>query len=264
MPNAAEAGERLEAGSWVLALAADLIFASRSRGAAAPGVPVRVVGNAEAVYRQATEHRPGLILLDLDHPAGSVPSLIERLKADPATAAVPLVGLGLAWLRPSVEFFDAPGTREEAVDVEAERARERDVVAEGVDGAGVPWTLAVRRGERGLVCVELDGGVACGMIPATSDEHWSASFGGSALVEEQRPRRCTAGAVVTDAERVRLDFDDGTTVELTPVPTVLDIPARFYGHCWQAATYVSATTVLDADGNVLDARDHDTDAFGDR
>jgi CheY-like chemotaxis protein len=78
-----------------LALVADLIFASRIRGAAAAaGVEVAVVQSAAAFLERARALRPRLILIDLDARTGDAAALIRELKADPALHAIPIVAFG--------------------------------------------------------------------------------------------------------------------------------------------------------------------------
>lgn len=50
-----------------------------------------LVATGEAALRLAREHAPALILLDRRMPALDGPELARRLRADPRTAAIPLV-----------------------------------------------------------------------------------------------------------------------------------------------------------------------------
>lgn len=78
-----------------LALVADLLFASRIRGAAAAaGVEVAVVQSAAAFLERARALHPRLILIDLDARAGDAPALIRELKEDPVLRSVPVVAFG--------------------------------------------------------------------------------------------------------------------------------------------------------------------------
>lgn len=78
-----------------VALVADLIFASRIRGVAdAVGVRVRTVGSASELLDAARSVSPRLIILDLDARGVDVPGLVERIKSDPALAAIPVVVFG--------------------------------------------------------------------------------------------------------------------------------------------------------------------------
>ena len=80
-------------GAPVLALVTDLIFASKIRGAGgAAGVATRTVRTPDAVWAACGEATPRMILLDLEARSGEVPALIRRLKAAPATRAVPVIG----------------------------------------------------------------------------------------------------------------------------------------------------------------------------
>ncbi|HEX7117498.1 MAG TPA: response regulator [Longimicrobiales bacterium] len=78
-----------------LALVADLLFASRVRGAAeAAGVRVKTVRSVGELLDAAKEEMPRLILLDLDARGADVPSLVRELKAEPSLAGVPVVVFG--------------------------------------------------------------------------------------------------------------------------------------------------------------------------
>ena len=126
-----------------------------------------------------------------------------------------------------IEFFDArPGPSEDvdgdAADAEPRRISERDIVLEG-EVSGRPWMLAVWLAENQTVCVEL-GGVSCGSLPEDSDLPWSA---GSTTYPQGRgevPSHCAYGVLAPQVDRVRLDLSDGTSVELEPASTSLEIP----------------------------------------
>lgn len=76
----------------VVAAAADMIFASRIRGAGqAAGIGVRLAGSGKALLEAAAEPGVRLILIDLDHRSLKVAEVIRELKAGP-TSAVPVVG----------------------------------------------------------------------------------------------------------------------------------------------------------------------------
>lgn len=82
-------------GEGVCALVADLIFASRIRGAgAAEGVRVDTVATAQALLEAAHAARPRLILIDLAARGADPVSLIAAVKADPELASVPIVAFG--------------------------------------------------------------------------------------------------------------------------------------------------------------------------
>lgn len=78
-----------------IALVADLLFASRVRGAAdAVGTRVRTVRSAAELLDTARTDGPRLILLDLDARGVDVPALVAQLKSDPALAGIPVVVFG--------------------------------------------------------------------------------------------------------------------------------------------------------------------------
>ena len=75
-----------------LAFVADLIFASRVKGAAqAAGVAAEVLQSADRVLERARARRPPVVLVDLEARGGAGVELVRRLKADAATAEVPVV-----------------------------------------------------------------------------------------------------------------------------------------------------------------------------
>ncbi|MGH7480755.1 MAG: response regulator [Longimicrobiales bacterium] len=82
-------------GADVLAVAADLMFASRIRGAAATaGAAVAFARTRQDALGRARAAHPRLILLDLDAVGVDPPELIRALKTDPGTGAVPIVAFG--------------------------------------------------------------------------------------------------------------------------------------------------------------------------
>lgn len=84
-----------EAGTAAVALVADLMFASRVRGAArAAGVEAVTVERAERLLEEVAHRRPRVVLVDLEARGVDAPALVRRLKADPATARVPVVAFG--------------------------------------------------------------------------------------------------------------------------------------------------------------------------
>lgn len=88
-------GARLEtttgANGEIVALAADMLFASRIRGAAtAAGVNVRMARSPDDAAR-AIAAGARRLLLDLDLRGPDPVALIERLRADPATAGVEIL-----------------------------------------------------------------------------------------------------------------------------------------------------------------------------
>lgn len=78
-----------------VALVADLMFASRVRGAAtAAGVEARTVSRADALLEEARRRRPRVVLLDLEARGVDVAALVARLRADPVTSGVPIIAFG--------------------------------------------------------------------------------------------------------------------------------------------------------------------------
>lgn len=76
----------------VVALSADLLFASRIRGAAeAMGAAVELARGADALLERARTATPRRILLDLDTRTTDPIALIETLKSDPATRDIEIV-----------------------------------------------------------------------------------------------------------------------------------------------------------------------------
>ena len=83
------------AGGLAIALVADLLFASRIRGAAnAVGARALTVRTADELIERSREVAPRLILLDLEARGVNAPALIERLKADPELSSVPVIAFG--------------------------------------------------------------------------------------------------------------------------------------------------------------------------
>lgn len=81
-----------EAAPPIIALVADLFFASKVRGTAnAAGVAAETVGTAERLLTRVQEHSPRLVLIDLDHRATDGAALIRRLKADPSSAGITII-----------------------------------------------------------------------------------------------------------------------------------------------------------------------------
>jgi CheY-like chemotaxis protein len=76
----------------VLALVADLLFAARIRGTAdAAGVTARTFASAAALEEAARAGAPALVLVDLGARGADPAALIARLRAEPATARVPVI-----------------------------------------------------------------------------------------------------------------------------------------------------------------------------
>lgn len=83
------------AGTAAVALVADLMFASRIRGAAAAaGVEVATVSRADRLLDEVRRLRPRLVLVDLDARGMDAADLIRRLKADPETAGARVIAFG--------------------------------------------------------------------------------------------------------------------------------------------------------------------------
>ena len=76
------------AGTVILALAADLLFASRIRAAAsAAGVDAVLFRSADVLLDAARARTPRRVLIDLDARGIDAPALIRALKADARTSA---------------------------------------------------------------------------------------------------------------------------------------------------------------------------------
>ncbi len=88
-------GRETTGGAPTLALVADLLFASRIRGAAAAvGVRARTVRTADELLREARSETPRSILVDLDARGVDAPELVRALKSDRLLAGVPVVAFG--------------------------------------------------------------------------------------------------------------------------------------------------------------------------
>ncbi len=111
----------------VLAWAADLMSGARMRGAAeATGTTLRLVRSGEELLRVAAAESPRLIVVDLEA-RGDPAAAIARLKADPATAAVPVLAF-------------APHVREDAIAAARAAGAER-VLARGAFIRDLPRLL---------------------------------------------------------------------------------------------------------------------------
>jgi len=74
----------------ILAVLDDLMFTSKIRAAASGlGVAVSFARSREAALTAAREQSPALVILDLDNPRTDPVGIVEALKADAATRAVP-------------------------------------------------------------------------------------------------------------------------------------------------------------------------------
>ena len=79
----------------ILALVPDLFFLSRIRAAAEQhGVAVETVRRAERLVPRATEVAPTLIIVDMGIVDQDWAAAVRDLKANPATASVPLIAFG--------------------------------------------------------------------------------------------------------------------------------------------------------------------------
>ncbi len=112
----------------VLAWAADLVSAARIRGAAqAAGTELRLVRGADELLRAAAAEQPRLIVVDLEA-RGEPAAAIARLKADAATAAIPVIAF-------------APHVREDALAAARSAGAER-VLARGAFIRDLPRLLS--------------------------------------------------------------------------------------------------------------------------
>jgi CheY-like chemotaxis protein len=66
---------------------------SAERALAAAGYQVVSAGDGEEALRQARQHAPALILLDIMLPKLSGPDVLKALKKDPVTATIPVMML---------------------------------------------------------------------------------------------------------------------------------------------------------------------------
>lgn len=73
------------------------------------GFQVRVCGNGEEVLAAVREFCPDLILLDVMMPGMDGPSTLARLRADPATAAIPVIFLTAKVQPPEVVHYQSLG-----------------------------------------------------------------------------------------------------------------------------------------------------------
>ncbi len=74
-----------------------------------PGLQLATAADAAGGLRQALQTRPDLILLDLQLPDGDGVELLQRLRAEPATAAIPCIALSASALPEEVERALAAG-----------------------------------------------------------------------------------------------------------------------------------------------------------
>lgn len=124
-----------ERGGGVVALVADLLFASRIRGAAAAtGVNVQTVSSPAALKRLAVEQEPRLILVDLDARVGDAPALIAELKGAAQLGAVQVVAFGSHLEREALLAAQAAGA--DRVLARSAFVRELPTILQGMDIAG--------------------------------------------------------------------------------------------------------------------------------
>ena len=82
-------------GRRIVALVRDLFFAIRIKETLeARGYAVEVVKSAAAIDAALAAPGPALVILDLNFRAIDPPATIARLKADPATSALPILAFG--------------------------------------------------------------------------------------------------------------------------------------------------------------------------
>jgi CheY-like chemotaxis protein len=130
-------GEDSSPGPSILALVADLLFASRIRGVATMlGLPVATVGTPAALLNSARKERPALILIDLDARVGDAPALIRELKADPELCAIRVIAFG-SHLEREV-LLEARAAGADRVMARSAFVRELKDLLEGMDVADSP------------------------------------------------------------------------------------------------------------------------------
>jgi len=76
-----------------------------------PGFEVRTCASGREGLAAAREWQPGLILLDVMMPELDGPGVLERLRQDPATAAIPVVFITARTQAQEVERLRALGAR---------------------------------------------------------------------------------------------------------------------------------------------------------
>jgi CheY-like chemotaxis protein len=76
-----------------------------------PGFEVRTCASGREGLAAAREWQPGLILLDVMMPELDGPGVLERLRQDPATAAIPVVFITARTQAHEVERLRALGAR---------------------------------------------------------------------------------------------------------------------------------------------------------
>ena len=85
---------------------------------AAAGYPVQQAGDGEAALRRAAEESPGIVLLDLKMPVLDGWGVIERMRADPRSAAIPILILSAYGFEWEAELLGAQGYIPKSVGVD--------------------------------------------------------------------------------------------------------------------------------------------------
>jgi len=90
--------------------------------------------NAEDGIALAREHKPNLVLMDIQLPGMDGVSALEHLRKDPATSAIPIVAMTASVMKEDRERFDKAGFDgfiTKPIDVRAFPQQVRDAVARG-------------------------------------------------------------------------------------------------------------------------------------
>ena len=73
------------------------------------GYPVQQAGNGEAALHKVAEEAPGIVLLDLKMPVMDGWGVMERMRAEPRSAAVPILILSAYGFEWEAELLGAQG-----------------------------------------------------------------------------------------------------------------------------------------------------------
>ncbi|HEU4384156.1 MAG TPA: response regulator [Anaeromyxobacteraceae bacterium] len=73
------------------------------------GYPVQQAGDGEAALKKVAEEAPGIVLLDLKMPVLDGWGVMERMRADPRSAAVPILILSAYGFEWEAELLGAQG-----------------------------------------------------------------------------------------------------------------------------------------------------------
>ena len=73
------------------------------------GYPVQQAGNGEAALQKVAEEAPGIVLLDLKMPVLDGWGVMERMRAEPRSAAVPILILSAYGFEWEAELLGAQG-----------------------------------------------------------------------------------------------------------------------------------------------------------